>query len=89
MDAFGPQENGKQRLSIFAKEIDVLVDITEARGKSCFSVAPQLLSGYPLTWSRSGFFHDYNKGMLSFPNSLFRMPLKKDNEVPENNRLTL
>ena len=50
MDAVGPQESGKQRLSIFAKEIDVLLDITGAHGKSCFSVAPQLLPGYPVTW---------------------------------------
>lgn len=84
-DAFVPQENRKQTLSIFAKEIDVVFNITVGHKKKAASPAPQLLPGRDLL----SFLHHYSKKMLSFTNSLFKMPLKKDNEVSGNNRFIL
>lgn len=46
MDAFVPQGNRKQRLSIFAKEIDVLVDITVRHMEKAASLLPH--SSFPV-----------------------------------------
>lgn len=48
-DAFVPQENRKQTLSIFAKEIDVLFNVTVGHKEKAASPAPQLFPGYQLT----------------------------------------
>lgn len=84
MDAIVPQGNRKQRLSIFAKKMDVLFGVTVGNmGKLRLSL-PTAPSCIGSQWLWSGFFYHYSKKLLSLTNSLFKMPLKTYNEVSEN-----